>query len=221
MGSPDTQIESTAAHFIQGVSQGGLVQTNVAQAVIQGAATETIIPDEFCPSLSRAPGTSNGAHFDFQADLDCIQKEADERTRRRQQEALEAEQHAQLHSQQQLLANQQRLTQQKAYKQKKSIQAAQEAEERAHQLRMQQIRSRMAALPPVDQVTPQPTPTPAFSFMAATPPGAPPTQQLPTQLGAGLTTVSSAHGPSSVSFVGTPSFTPLSQVSSLAQSQSP
>ena len=221
-GSPDTPIQTTAAPFIQGVSQGGLIQTNVAQSVIQGAAAHAAIPDEFCPSFSDTPGTSSAAHLDFQADLERMQREADERTRRRQQEALEAEQKAQAHAQQQLLANQQRLAQQEAYEQKKrSIQAAQEAEERAHQLRMQQIRSGMAALPHTAQATPQPTPTPAFSFTPATPPGAPSSHHIPVQLGAGLTTVSSAHRPRSVSFAGTPSFTPLSQVSSLAPSQPP
>ena len=218
-GSPDTPIRTTDTPFIQGVSQGGPDQINVAQSVVHGAAALATVPDEFCPD---APGTSASTHLDFQADLDRMQREADERSRRRQQEALEAEQQAQARTQQQLLANQQRLVQQEAYEQKKrSIQAAQEAEERAHQLRMQQIRSGMSALPHTAQATPQPTPAPAFSFTAATPPGAPSSLHTPAQLGAGLTTVSSAHRPRSVSFAGTPSFTPLSQVSSLAPSQPP
>ena len=86
---------------------------------------------------------------------------------------------------------------------------------------MQQIRAGVAALPTTAQSTPQHSSNPAFSFTAATPPNAPAPQQQHSHPAANLTTVSSAHRPRSVSFAGTPTFAPLSQVSSLAPSQPP
>ena len=222
-GSPDIRIQTTAAPLVEGVIQSGPPQVNVAQAVMQGAAQQGLLSDEFCPSFPSTPGTSQQEHLDFQADLDRMQREADERSRRRQQEAEQAEQQAQQQAtaqrqqQQQLLAQQQQ-----AYEQKKrNILAAQEAEERAHQLRMQQIRAGVASLPVTGQSTPQFSSSPAFSFTPATPPAAAPDLHVHAPRAAGLTTVTQAHRPRSVSFAGSTSFTPLSQVSTLAPSQPP
>ena len=181
-GSADIHSDHGGTPYIAGVSQVANPPPNVAQLVVNGGKTIAAASDKSNPSSHITDEFVSQADFEAQVEAE-LQREAEAAAMRRQKEAQEAENRQSMAQQ----AEQQK--REYLERRKASFKAAQEAEERAHKLRLEQINSaaQAASFRPSN-----PTPPHAAGFL-------PPAVGLRPRLQT-LPTYTDPHRPRSVSF---------------------